>query len=268
MHARYVSIIFALFCYLLTNFTDPSKSKTKCIAFLQQKRNLRNLDLNGKPLPWVESVKHLGTTITNTPGCRLDQDLLEKRALYIAKNNELHQEFYYTHPKTKIWINNIYNTSFYGAPLWDMFSRNFEKLEKTWNVSIRTMLSLPRNTHRYFLEPLSGSHHIIKSLRNRFLKFVSSIADGKKKVLRRVLEIVKNDVRSVTGRNLRYLKMRTVNFNEKELNVYEKPYRSVPNCEMWRLSMVREIIESRCGGLSMNISKQEVDDITDYVCGS
>ena len=157
MHARYVSIIFALFCYLLTNFTDPSKSKTKCIAFLQQKRNLRNLDLNGKPLPWVESVKHLGTTITNTPGCRLDQDLLEKRALYIAKNNELHQEFYYTHPKTKIWINNIYNTSFYGAPLWDMFSRNFEKLEKTWNVSIRTMLSLPRNTHRYFLEPLSGS---------------------------------------------------------------------------------------------------------------
>ena len=130
------------------------------------------------------------------------------------------------------------------------------------------MLSLPRNTHRYFLEPLSGSHHIIKSLRNRFLKFVSSIADGKKKVLRRVLEIVKNDVRSVTGRNLRYLKMRTVNFNEKELNVYEEPYRSVPNCEICRLSMVREIIESRCAGLSMNMSKQEVDDITDYVCGS
>ena len=76
-----------------------------------------------------------------------DQDILEQRAMYIVKNNELNQEFYYAHPKTKIWINNVYNTSLYGAPLWDMFSRNFEKLEKTWNVSIRTMLSIPRNTH-------------------------------------------------------------------------------------------------------------------------
>ena len=52
--------------------------------------------------------------------------------MYIARHNELSQEFYYAHPKTKIWINNVYNTSLYGAPLWDMSSRNFKKLEKTW----------------------------------------------------------------------------------------------------------------------------------------
>ena len=160
---------------------NPTKSKTTCVAFLPKKRNLKSLNLNGKPLPWVESVKHLCTTITstNTGGCSLDQDLIEKRARYIAKNKELRQAFHYAHPKTKVWINNVYNTSFYGAPLWDKSSRNFERLEKTWNVSIRMMLSLPRNTHRYFLEPLSETHHIVKSICNRFLKFVSNIADGR-----------------------------------------------------------------------------------------
>ena len=76
---------------------NPTKSKTKCMAFLQQNRKLDELVLDGKPLPWVGSVKHLGTTITNAFGGRLDQDLLEKRAQYIAKNNELNQEFFYMH---------------------------------------------------------------------------------------------------------------------------------------------------------------------------
>ena len=89
----------------------------------------------GKPLPWVESVEHISTTLKNNGGCTLNQDLLEKRAMYIAKNNKLNQEFFFAHPKTKLWINTIYNTSFYGAPLWDLTSRNFEKLEKTWNMS-------------------------------------------------------------------------------------------------------------------------------------
>ena len=104
---------------------NPAKSKTKCMAFLLKKRELRKLNLDGKPLPWVDSVKHLGTTITNTGGGRLDQDLIEKRAQYIAKSNELNQEFHYC------------------APLWDMFSKNFQRLENTWNVSIRKILSLP-----------------------------------------------------------------------------------------------------------------------------
>ena len=125
---------------------NPAKSKTKCVAFLREKRSLRNLILKGKSLPWVDSVKHLGTTLTNSNGCNLDQDLLEKRARYVSKNNEIRQEFYFAHYRTKIWINNVFNTSFYGAPLWDYSSRCFEMLEKTWNVSARVMLDLPRET--------------------------------------------------------------------------------------------------------------------------
>ena len=90
------------------------------MAFLHKKIELRSLTLEGKPLPWVSSVKHLGSNITNDIDNIMNHDIMEKRAQYIAKNNELNQEFYYAHPDTKVWINKIYNSSFYGAPLWDI----------------------------------------------------------------------------------------------------------------------------------------------------
>ena len=94
---------------------------------------------------------------------------------------------------------------------------------------------------------------------------MTNIAAGKKKALRHVLDSVKNDVRSVTGRNLRYLKIKTSNFNEKELNLYDEPYKAIPNeC----LSIAKEIVETKCGDLMMNIAKEEVDDIANFVCGS
>ena len=86
----------------------------------------------------------------------MGQDLLQKRAQYIAKNNELTQKFYYALPTTKVLANNIFNTHFYGAPLWNLFSPAFQKLEKTWNTSHRLMLSLPLRAHRYLIEPLTG----------------------------------------------------------------------------------------------------------------
>ena len=177
---------------------NPTKSKTKCMVFQRRKKDLRKLRLNGKDLPWVTSVKHLGSTITNNFECKMIQDLLEKRAIYVSKNNELAQEFFFAHPSTKVWVNNVYNTSFYSSPLWDIFSKDFEKLEKSWNVSQRIMLNLPRTTHRYFIEPLSKTLHITKSLKKRYINFISKVRTSRKDVLRRVLREIENDCRSTT----------------------------------------------------------------------
>ena len=133
---------------------------------------------------------------------------------------------------------------------------------------MRTTLSLPRNTHRYLLEPLSETPHIIKFLWKRFIKFICNIAEGKKIALRQVLNLVRNDVRSVTGRNLRHLKMKTSNFDEKELDVHDKPYKEVPTEEMWRLPLAFEIIATRCGDITTILSKEDLDILADHVCGS
>ena len=112
-----------------------------------QKGYLKELTLCGKKLPWVEYVKHLGNTIVNNVD-DMSQDTAEKRAQYMARNNELLQEFSFAHPITKCLINNIFNTHFTGSSLWNLFNKATEKLEKTWNVSQRIMFALPRETHK------------------------------------------------------------------------------------------------------------------------
>ena len=68
----------------------PEKSKTKCIAFsknLKEVKNLRNVKLDGQLLPWVTHVKHLGNILQSENSMKLDISL--KRGQMIGKINSL-----------------------------------------------------------------------------------------------------------------------------------------------------------------------------------
>ena len=67
----------------LTFSTDPVLRKciTKCLAFLKKERDLKNIKLKGRNLPWVDAAKHLGCRI----GLKihgLTRDLMEKAFFY------------------------------------------------------------------------------------------------------------------------------------------------------------------------------------------
>ena len=181
---------------------DPRKCKTKCIAFLSRPRPLPSMYLCGNPLPWVSSGKHLGTTISNKID-GLKSDILIKRAAFINKNNDILQEFYFSHPDTKIKLNGIYNSHFTGSCLWDLFSREAEMVEKSWNVAMRLMLDIPRESHRYLIEPLSKVTHIKIILAKRFLTFLDQIRNSNKSASKFLLNTILFDTRSTTGSNLR-----------------------------------------------------------------
>ena len=122
--------------------SNPSKSKTKCMAFMKKERELRRLTLCGNLLPWVSTGKHLGMRIDNTKNI-FNRDIMEKRARYINGNNQLMQEFSYASCMTKIFINRVYNSHQYGSVLWDLFGKQ-ANMERTWSVSVRNMLRLDR----------------------------------------------------------------------------------------------------------------------------
>ena len=54
--------------------------------------------------------------------------------------------------------------------LWKYNSEGFDKICKIWNISIRTLLRLPFNTHTRYLEPLISQQHIRTQLYARDLK--------------------------------------------------------------------------------------------------
>jgi len=85
-------------------------------------------------------------------------DMMVKRAMAIQKCNELCQEFSFCHPTNKLWLNRIYNFSYTGSQLWDLFSKESKMIENSYNISVRMMLGLPHNAHRYLIEPLEGKH--------------------------------------------------------------------------------------------------------------
>ena len=92
-------------------------------------------------------VKHLGITVENKlDGC--SKDMNEKNAQYISKNIELNQEFSFADPFTKLKMNNIYNSHYYGSPLWDLFGVGAVQVESTYNRSVKVMLDLPFDAHR------------------------------------------------------------------------------------------------------------------------
>ena len=260
-HTRSLNITFS-------THENPKKCKTKCMAFLDKEREMRNITLDGKDLPWVTSAKHLGCRMTNTSGA-LTKDIMEKRAIFINRVNELNQEFYFAHPLTKVRINNVFNSYFYGSPLWNLFGKEADRLEKSWNVAQRILMGLPRNSHRYFIEPLSNTQHIRHSLFRRHIKFVNSVKSSEKVVLRKMFETVKQDCRSTTGMNLRNLMKKLGRSTVDELqpnDVGQLTYHPIPEGDEWRIACAKELVEVKNGFLSVDsLMTKEMDQILEEV---
>ena len=133
----------------------------------------------------------------------MNGDIIEKRACYIQRNNELMQEFSFTHSSTKAFINKVFNTHFYGSVVWNLFAKETDMLYNTWSVSIRKMFGLDRRSHRYLIEPISDMQHIKMALMQRFIGFTEKLLSSRKAVLRNAFNRFKMDCRCTTGANLR-----------------------------------------------------------------
>ena len=123
----------------MRNLENPRQSA----LFFSSKKSARDtapVTLDGKNLPWVKKISHLGCTLESDNSMRTD--LICKRGPFIGKANSLLQEFHYTSPETMFKLVDTYATSCYGSPLWDLTSNEAEKLYKSWNELVRNILDL------------------------------------------------------------------------------------------------------------------------------
>ena len=110
------------------------------------------------------------------------------------------------------------------------FSRQSEMLENSWNVSIRNMFNLPRNTHRYLIEPLSEHAHLRTLLMKRFLLFVQKVKNSRKTKISHLLKHVMHDCRSICGNNLSKILLQTCRTSVTQLNpndAFHIPYNQI-----------------------------------------
>ena len=119
-------------------------------------------------------------------GCTLQtdnsftRDINQKRGQFIAKIHSLNQEFYFADSTVLIKLYNLYATSIYGSNLWNLFSNDVFRIYSSWNSAVRTVFKLPNTCHRYFIEPVSQSSHLMTMFCSRFVSYISSLENSSK----------------------------------------------------------------------------------------
>lgn len=250
---------------------NPTKSKSKCMAFSKSKQILPPIFLNDTILPWVSEAKHLGNTIS-TKHLNMGKDINIKRAIFIQRAIELNQEFYFCHPDSKHFINQKYNNDFSGSICWDLFSKEFESLGKSWNVNIRKMYNLPLETHKYLLEPLTSCSHIKINLMKRFIKFISNCTNSKKHVVKDFVNVIKYNTLSITGRNLRKIMLLLNKSDINDINVKDFQnifFYSMDVSNNYKIQLLKDMINIRHYGDTIdNFSNLDIQNITNWLCCS
>ena len=252
---------------------NPDKSKTKCIVFSKRKRDqnqLRPINLDGVPLPWVSKVKYLGNLLLCDNSMSQDGQL--KRAKYIGKVNSLLQEFHYIDAEIMTKLMNLYATSFYGSGTWDIYSADCEKHYKSWNVTMRTVYNLDRCTHRYLLEQISGCLHPKVMLASRYVTFVKSLVNSNKFSVRYLARWNERDHRTVLGRTLCRMKAecdvsKAVGLLTPGAVKRNMKYSHIKEGEQWRINLILELIEVRARKLGIpDFETNEVDEMIKHLC--
>jgi hypothetical protein len=248
---------------------DESKSKTKCIVFSKKPKELKNVApimLNGDPLPWVQQVKHLGNMMQFDNSMKVD--CTQKRGKFIGKVNSLLQEFHFVEPRVKMKLLNIFASSFYGSGLWDLQSKECDRLYKSWNVTIRMVYGVPPTTHRYLVEPLAGCPHAKTMLSCRYVKFKEMLFHSNKQMVNLLAMLAAEDHRTVMGNTLSKLKNELAGHDLTCNNVKGyMQYFPVPEQEKWRLDFLEELMEADAKTITIeNMNAEDITSMIDMLC--
>ena len=198
-------------------------------------------------------------------------DCLAKRGVFIGKVNSLLQEFGFVDSTVMVRLLHIYVTSFYGSNLWNLYSSEVTRIFSSWNVTIRHIFSVPRDTHRYFIESLSNSSHPKTMMCSRMVKFWDTLRTSRKCSVRYLANLVYDDRRTLVGRTVTNIA------NECEIersslnvrNVRDLRYFTPPPEEVWRVAFVQELLRIKNGQLDVpGISQEEIKLFIDEICST
>ena len=101
----------------------------------------------------------------------------------------------------------------------------------------------------------------------RFMSFIEKIEKSGKTALTALLKIVKNDVRTCTGSNLRRIMLLAGRTSAMDLQGADSQYHKIPESEEWRINFLKELIEVKQEGLEVEGMEQaEIEEILNYIC--
>ena len=82
------------------------------------------------------------------------------------------------------------------------------------------------------------------------------------------MNLVKADVRSVTGSNLRYIMLKSGKANIDELfeSKIEIEYHKIDDQQVWKVGLVAEIVNALHDDKNVGLEASELKDILNFIC--
>ena len=158
----------------------------------------------------------------------------------------------------------IYNSHFTESCLWKFESEAFKKICNSWNVNLKVILDLPYGTHNYIVEQVSGGNNAKKMIWCRYIKFVDSLIKNKRSSIVSLFKTIQNDVRSVTGSNLRKIMLDSSKLVipgvTKKIALYDFNVYDTPEGEEWRVPLLFSLLEMREERWTVQFD-EELDDM-------
>ena len=131
------------------------------------------------------------------------------------------------------------------------------------------MNDVPFATHKFLIEPISGTPHMSRTLVRRYLSFIDQIKKSKKLALRQLLDIAQSDVRTTTGGNLRFIMISTEKNRIEDLKAgnVDFAYHTAIEDDEWKINFVKELIDVRNDHLDVaGMDSDELEEILEYLC--
>ena len=110
---------------------------------------------------------------------------------------------------------------------------------------VRQVFKLDRRTHKALIEPLSDHHHLKTILYGRYLGFYKKLVKSPKFTIRFLAKLNENDMRTVSGRTLRYLVETCVSGTGTWNELTTSKVRYASEGKKWRGRIAKELMNAR-----------------------
>ena len=104
----------------------------------------------------------------------------------------------------------------------------------------------------------------------RFISFLKQILRSKKTIPKELLNSIQRDTRSTTGLNIRRILLLTKKESIEQItdkDVENIEYAKIPDDDMWRVNMIKEVTNVKFGQLTIEgFSTEECEEMLQFAC--
>ena len=252
---------------------DPVKTKSKAIYMVGKKTDLEkpmNLQLYGKPLPWVAHATHLGHEFHEDGTMSMDSRM--KRGSFIGRSLEVREAFSFAAPTQVLGAVKLFASDLYGGMLWRLDDEPALQVTRCWHTCVKDVWGVSRATHTATVRWLSSPHTSLREdLLARWVKYFQSCLRSASLEVSTIARIAAGDLRTTTGANnqiIRDLGLDPSSTSPAEVRLKVRESQPEESEEqMARLGLLLELLERR-GEVYTQGGEQEdeINEIIDFLC--